>query len=86
VGDFTNTDALALFRCIGGTGPCTPDFNFVTDYPGFVKINAGITQQIAAGFEGFVSVDNLTNTDASEGSNFLPVMGRISTVGFRYQY
>jgi outer membrane receptor protein involved in Fe transport len=86
VGDFTETDAVALFRCAGGTGPCQPNFNFITAYPGFIKLNASITHEITTGLEGFVSFDNLTNSDAAEGVNFYPVMGRISTVGFRFQH
>jgi outer membrane receptor protein involved in Fe transport len=85
VGSFTNTDALTLFRCIGGTGPC-PSTGFNTTYPGFAKFNAAFTQRLRPGFEGFVSVDNLTNNEAYEANNSSPVIGRVTMVGFHFTY
>jgi outer membrane receptor protein involved in Fe transport len=85
IGTITQIDAVALFKCLGGTGACTPDFNFVANMPAFTKINAAITQQITRQLDAFLSIDNLANNDGSEGGNFLPAMGRISTLGIRAQ-
>jgi outer membrane receptor protein involved in Fe transport len=88
VGSFRQLDVIALIRCVGGTGPCPESFlsagstrDFLVDYPDFAKVNAGITQRITPQLEGFVSVDNLTNNLAYEGTNTGGVMGRITMAG-----
>ena len=87
VGSWTNVDLLAQFRCFGGTGPCqSNDRDYLVAYPGFVKVNASVTQKITRFASGFVSVDNLTNNQAHEFNNFNPVLGRLTTVGFRFRY
>jgi outer membrane receptor protein involved in Fe transport len=91
VGSWTTTDWLAYYGCIGGTAPCrnstfAVDRSYVVEYPSFVKVNLGITQQITPIVSGFLAVDNLTNNDAYELWNFYPIMGRISTIGLRFQY
>ncbi len=88
VGSYNQYDAVALFRCFGGTGPCQPSFRgYIAPFPSFVKVNATVSQQITQFISGFVSVDNLTNNQAPEaGNSFLAVMGRITTVGFRLHY
>ena len=87
VGSWTNYDLLALYRCFGGTGPCLSGESglrdYLIEYPGFVKVKATLWQQIARHVVGFVSVDNLTNSDDYEFSNAAPVLGRITTVGLR---
>src|SRR5882724_6586869 len=85
VGSFRNPDAITLFRCIGGTGPC-PATGFNRTYPGFTKFNAGFTQRLTRALEGFVSVDNVTNNEAYEANNSSPVMGRITMVGLHLTY
>jgi outer membrane receptor protein involved in Fe transport len=87
VGSWHQTDLLGLLRCFGGTGQCQPSSrDYIVTYPGFVKLNASVWQQLTAGLSGFVSVENLTNNQAYEDINFFPVMGRTSTVGLRLQY
>jgi TonB-dependent SusC/RagA subfamily outer membrane receptor len=87
VGSFRGIDVAALYRCFGGTGPCQPTLrDFVVSYPSISKVNASVTQQLAEQLEGFLSVDNLTNQQSYEGSNFLPLLGRITRVGFRVKY
>ena len=88
VGSFRQLDFLALFRCLGATGPCPESFlttfstrEFVVTYPGFLKLNMGITQQITSQVNVFGSVENLTNSTAYEGSNNVATMGRITMVG-----
>jgi outer membrane receptor protein involved in Fe transport len=92
VGSWTEYDFLGYYRCLGGTGSCRNpaphpiDRSWVIAYPGFVKLNATLTQQVTRQLSGFLSVDNLTNNQAYEFYNFNPVMGRITTVGLRVQY
>ncbi len=86
VGSYRQTDFLALLRCFGGTGPCPADFDFAATFPGFTKLNASITQRIARQIDGFVSVEDLTDSRAHEGSNLLPVTGRMTMVGLHLTY
>jgi outer membrane receptor protein involved in Fe transport len=93
VGSWNEYDSIGEFRCLGGTGPCPPGFlstfafrDFITAYPGFVKVNASLSQQLTRVMSAFVSIDNLTNNQTHEFSNSDVVMGRISTVGFRLRY
>jgi outer membrane receptor protein involved in Fe transport len=86
VGRYSQTDFVALFRCIGGTGPCTPDFIFVSEYPSFVKVNGTISQQLSPLVSGFLSIDNVGNSHAAESGNIFPVLGRITTAGVRVQW
>jgi outer membrane receptor protein involved in Fe transport len=85
VGSFRQTDFVAQFRCFGGSGPCPPDFNFDTQYPGFAKLNLTVSHQLTRQLSGFVEVDNLTNNTAVDGGNIYPVMGRMTMVGVRFQ-
>jgi outer membrane receptor protein involved in Fe transport len=89
VGSWNSTDVLAFYACRGGTAPCLPGPGlrpYTIPYPGFIKVNANVTQQITSLVSAFVSVDNLTNNQAYERWNLNPVMGRITTVGLRFQY
>ena len=92
MGRWTFYDYLGYFRCIGGTGPCRNpaphrlDRSWFLAYPGFVKLNATLTQHLAHQLSGFISVDNLTNNNAYELANIYSVMGRITTIGLRVQY
>jgi outer membrane receptor protein involved in Fe transport len=84
VGKFRQADILALARCFGGTGPCPSTFN--VEYPGFVKLNLAITQQLSREVDGFIAINNLTNKEVYEGSNSIPVMGRTTMVGAHLHY
>lgn len=87
VGHWTYYDNIALYRCLGGTGPCGESLrDYQVRYPGFVKLNLGASQQFTPSFTGFLFVDNLTNNDAFEADNLAPVRGRTTTAGFRIQY
>jgi len=92
VGSWTEYDQLGYYRCVGGTGECRNpaphplDRSWLLAYPGFVKLNATLTQQITRQLSAFLSVDNLANNEAFELYNLNPVMGRITTVGVRVQY
>jgi outer membrane receptor protein involved in Fe transport len=86
VGPWTNYDYVALFRCVGGTGACRANFrDYQISYPDMLKLSLGVTRQLAPRVTGFVVLENLTNSDAFEANNLLPVRGRTSTVGLRYQ-
>ena len=87
VGSYRNIDNIAQLRCFGGTGPCQPTTrDYVVDFPGFAKVNATLTQRLTRKVDGFVSVENLTNNQAFEGGNIIPVMGRITMVGLHAAY
>lgn len=84
VGGFRQVDFLAQFRCFGGTGPCRPTpRDYVIEFPDFAKINLAFTQRLTEQVDGFVSIDNLTNSSAFEGNNLLPVIGRMTMAGLR---
>lgn len=87
VGSWTNSDALALYRCLGGTGPCLPTSrDYLVSYPALLKLNLSVFQQLTSSVSGFVAVDNLTNNKRHEGTNFAAVLGRRTTTGLRLQY
>jgi outer membrane receptor protein involved in Fe transport len=93
VGSFRQFDQIALFSCLGGTSPCPPSFDqtgstrdFIVSYPGFAKLNATLNQQITPQVAGTVSVRNLTNNQAYEGSNILAVKGRLTSVGIQVTF
>jgi hypothetical protein len=93
VGSYRNYDFLAVNRCLGGTGPCPESFlnsgttrAFIIDYPDFAKLNAALSQRITQQLETFVSIDNLTNTQADEGSTLEPRQGRLTMVGLHVTY
>lgn len=87
VGSFRQTDFLALFRCFGGTGPCSASSrDYIVQYPGFIKVNAGVSQDLSPFVSGFVAVDNVFNSQAYELFNIGPVTGRTTTVGLRLRY
>ncbi len=87
MGSWNARDDLAEERCFGGTGPCQATRrDYIIAYPGFVKVNATVSQELTPRVSGFVSFDNLTNNQAFEPNNSLTVLGRISTVGLRLHY
>jgi outer membrane receptor protein involved in Fe transport len=87
VGSFRQYDDLARFRCFGGTGPCQPaSRDYIVEFPGFVKVNATLSQKITPQVGGFVSVDNLTDNAAFEFNGPNPVTGRITTFGLQLTY
>ncbi len=88
VGTQTNFDRLAVLRCAAETGPC-PEASFrefLQEYPEFVKTTLSVNQQITPAVGGFLSVENLTNTDADEIDNARPVQGRITMVGMQVNW
>jgi len=85
VGGFRGTDLLAQFRCFGGTGPChSTSREYIVDYPGFERVTLAVTQRIAPQLDGLLTINNLTNNTAFEGSNLLPVMGRTTMLGLHF--
>ncbi|MBA3345890.1 MAG: TonB-dependent receptor [Gemmatimonadales bacterium] len=87
VGSWNDVDWLTFYRCAGGTGPCRNDtfelVDYLITYPGFVKLSATISQRITRIVSGFARVENLTNSQAFESSNYTEVTGRITTIGVR---
>jgi outer membrane receptor protein involved in Fe transport len=87
VGRWRNYDYVALFRCQGGSEPCRADFrDYQTSYPALLKLNLGVTRQFTTAVAGFTAIDNLTNNNLHEANNLLPVRGRTTTVGLRFQH
>jgi outer membrane receptor protein involved in Fe transport len=87
VGSYRRLDVIALFSCFGGTGPCRPTTrDYVVPYPSITRLNALVTQRLTQQLQAFLAADNLTNEETYEGSNFLPVVGRTTTVGLRIEY
>jgi outer membrane receptor protein involved in Fe transport len=93
VGSWDSYDYLLFYRCFAGTAPCPPSFlttgstrDFVIKYPSFVKLNLTVFQRITPLVSGFVSVDNLTNNEATEFTNFIPSVGRTTTAGLQLHY
>jgi outer membrane receptor protein involved in Fe transport len=87
VGSFRGTDLLAQFRCFGGTGPCQPTSrDYLIDYPGFERVTLAVTQRVARQLDALLTVNNLTNNTAFEGSNALPVMGRTTMLGLHFHH
>jgi outer membrane receptor protein involved in Fe transport len=87
VGSWNYYDIVSEYRCLGGTGPCrsTPR-DYIIAYPSFVKLNATISRQFNRLVTGFISIDNLTNNEASELYNFVPPVGRTTTAGLRLKF
>jgi outer membrane receptor protein involved in Fe transport len=84
VGKRTFYNYVALFECIGGTGPCHDSFrDFQTPYPAFVKANLTVTQALSRDVSGFIAVENVGNNTAAELVDYIPVPGRTTMVGFR---
>jgi iron complex outermembrane recepter protein len=87
VGSWTNYDVLAELKCFGGTGPCEPTSRaYIRPYPGFGKANLAITQQVTRVVSAFLSVKNLTNNEATEFFNAIPIQGRVTVAGVRLHY
>jgi outer membrane cobalamin receptor len=89
--DWTYSDDLAYYRCLGGTGSCrdntgNEDRLYIVHYPKILKFNTTISQQITPNTSAFVTVHNLTNSYAYEITNALPVMGRTTMIGVRLHY
>ncbi len=55
-------------------------------YPGFVKENLTINQQIDRRMSAFLSVENLGDSHAIEQYNTVPIQGRTTMLGFRIKY
>jgi outer membrane receptor protein involved in Fe transport len=87
VGTFSQYDLLAEYVCFTGGGPCAPsNRDYIISYPGFVKVNATVSQQITQLVTAFATVDNLTNNEAYEFWNYHPVLGRTTTAGLQFHY
>ena len=83
IGRLRSVDALSLFRCMGGTGPCPPDSEFLVEYPSLTKLNVVFTHRVSQGLEGYFAMDNLTNNESYEGDNINPVTGRLTMAGLK---
>jgi outer membrane receptor protein involved in Fe transport len=87
VGGWTDLDYAALFGCFGGTQPCrAAQRDYHLQYPGFVKFNLAIAQEISPSWTMFASVENLANNNAYEQLNLFSPQGRLVFVGSRVSF
>lgn len=90
VGKFKQADFLAEYRCFASFDEpaCPGSFlstgsarAFTVRYPALAKIDVSVTQSVARDIEAFLTIDNLTNSQAYEGRSTVPVVGRNTMVG-----
>ncbi len=82
VGARTNYDYRAFF-----TDPSRSTLrDYWAQYPGFTKLNLGVSHVISSSATAFVSIENVANTNANELTNLTPIQGRISMVGLRLHW
>lgn len=97
VGSYRQFDVLGQYACFAAftAPPCPQSFvssgfsnerGFLITYPAFAKINLTVSQQFTPQLAAFVSIKNLTNRNDYEGSNVLPVMGRVTMIGLHLAY
>jgi outer membrane receptor protein involved in Fe transport len=91
VGGFRAMDWVATLRCFASfsSADCPSSFlsesstrDFIVKYPGFAKLNVSVTHRFTPRLEAFVTIDNLTNSNAFEADKSTPVVGRTTMVGF----
>jgi outer membrane receptor protein involved in Fe transport len=87
VGQWIENDWLALYGFFyGGDQYRGSGRAYWTSYPGFTKLNVGVTQSLGKSITGIAQVENLTNNRAFEQNNLFVPLGRIVTVGVRARY
>jgi outer membrane receptor protein involved in Fe transport len=86
-GDWVGFDFLSFYRFLGGAEPYRGSIrDYWMTYPSFRKYNASLSHSFNNGISAMLSVDNLTNNRARERYNLQSQMGRIVTLGVRFQY
>jgi outer membrane receptor for ferrienterochelin and colicin len=83
IGNLRGSDAVGLFRCLGGTGPCPSGSRFSITYPALTKFNVGVRRRLSQSLEGYLAIDNLTNNQSYEADNINPVLGRLTMAGLQ---
>jgi outer membrane receptor protein involved in Fe transport len=87
VGAWTSTDAIALFGVFFDGQPFRGSArDYWIRYPGFTKINVGVTQILLPQLSVFARVENVVNVHALERDNLTTPMGRVSVLGARLHY
>ncbi|HEX3233639.1 MAG TPA: TonB-dependent receptor [Gemmatimonadales bacterium] len=79
VGKRTSYDYVALFNG-------TPARDAWVTYDPFFKLNLTVTQTLTPGISALLTVENLSNNNTGEEFDYLPSLGRISTVGLRARW
>lgn len=79
VGKRTSYDYVALFA-----GADARDA-WIT-YDAFFKVNLTVTQSLSPRISALLNVENLTNNNTGEQFDYLPSLGRITTVGLRARW
>ncbi len=83
-GSWTEHDWVALFGVFLGGQPYRGSFrDYWITYPGFVKLNLGVSQDLTPRLTGFIDVKNVANRYVYEQSNIYVTSGRTTMVGLR---
>jgi outer membrane receptor protein involved in Fe transport len=89
VGSYRAVDIVSEIGCFAGNLPCPdpPTFtNFIRSFPGFVKVNLSVTQQLTPQVEALLTVNNLTDNTKFESLSVEPVIGRITQLGLHARF
>jgi outer membrane receptor protein involved in Fe transport len=86
-GEWVGFDFLSFYRFLGGAEPFRGSIrDYQMTYPPFTKYNASLSHSFNDGLSATLSVDNLANNLARERYNLQSQMGRVVTLGVRFQY
>jgi outer membrane receptor protein involved in Fe transport len=87
IGRRTGMNWLALYDVFFGTSEYTgSDRDYWTQYPAVTKFNLSLSQLVTPQLTGFLQIDNVGNNHRFEQSNVSDPLGRVTTIGLRFQY
>jgi iron complex outermembrane recepter protein len=87
VGAWRSTDVIALLGVFFDGQPFRGSGrDYWIRYPGFTKINVGVTQVLTPQLSVFARVENVGNVNAVERDNLTTPMGRVSLLGGQLHY
>ena len=87
VGGWRSTDGVALFGVFFDGQPFRGSSrDYWIRYPGFTKVNVGVTQVLTSQLSAFARVENVGNVHAVERDNLTTPMGRVSLLGAQLHY
>ncbi len=85
LGSHVESDWVALFATRFGAAPDRGSARaYWITYPALTKLNLVVSQRLGRGLSGIVKVENLTNSQAVERTNFALQMGRQTWFGLRW--
>ena len=87
IGNWTAIDWLSYYAFILGAEPFRGSGrDYWLEYPTITKINVALSQRVTDQLTGFVHVANVGNNTRFEQRNSNIPLGRVTTVGLRFQY